>query len=195
LEEAKLLKKFAVDYLHPELPVVTTDGTACGRNYFVRASAPEQETEEEAEERDRVLEEAKLLKKFAVDYLHPEVAIETTDPMACARCFFDRASAKKAHTCISSTSVDPFEPIKDVELDECDLHYGVFDWEEDTYFDIRHQLHQSFGAPSHFDSEVPTGIDKEDEGKLSRSPSSVMLFGGGYEETELVQRFSINLDV
>jgi len=31
--------------LHPEVPVVTSDPTACGRNYFTRASAPQTDSE------------------------------------------------------------------------------------------------------------------------------------------------------
>ena len=93
LAEAKELKKLAVDYNHPELPVVTTDGCACGRNYFSRPSAPEQEDVEEAEERARVLSEAKQLKKLAVDYMHPELPVVTTDSFACGRNYFSRPSA------------------------------------------------------------------------------------------------------
>ena len=98
LEETKQLKKLAVDYMHPELPVVTSDATACGRNYFARASAPEQETAEEAEERARILEETKELKKLAVDYMHPERPVVTSDPAACGRNYFSRASAPEQET-------------------------------------------------------------------------------------------------
>jgi len=93
IEEAKSLKKLAVDYLHPELPVVTTDPTATARCYFDRPSAVTEEEWEEAEERARIIEEAKSLKKLAVDYLHPELPVVTTDPTATARCYYDRPSA------------------------------------------------------------------------------------------------------
>jgi hypothetical protein len=92
-EDAMALKKLAVDYAHPEKPVVTTDETACGRSYFNRASAVEQESVEEAEERARILADAAAIKKLAVDYLHPEMAVVTTDEAACGRNYFDRASA------------------------------------------------------------------------------------------------------
>ena len=93
IEEAKSLKKLAVDYLHPELPVVTTDPTATARCYFDRPSAVTEEEWEEAEERARIMEETKSLKKLAVDYLHPELPVVTTDPTATARCYYDRPSA------------------------------------------------------------------------------------------------------
>ncbi|CAJ1964642.1 unnamed protein product, partial [Cylindrotheca closterium] len=93
LKEARQLKKLAVDYLHPERPVVTTDPFACGRNYFTRPSAPLPEDEEIAAERDLVLKEARQLKKLAVDYLHPERPVVTTDPFACGRNYFTRPSA------------------------------------------------------------------------------------------------------
>ncbi|CAJ1960798.1 unnamed protein product, partial [Cylindrotheca closterium] len=93
LKEARQLKKLAVDYLHPERPVVTTDPFACGRNYFTRPSAPLPEDEEIAAERDLILKEARQLKKLAVDYLHPERPVVTTDPFACGRNYFTRPSA------------------------------------------------------------------------------------------------------
>jgi len=89
------LKKLAVDYLHPELSVATSDGTALGRNYFTRASAPEQETVEETEERAQILADSAALKKSAVDYLHPELPVVTSDATACGRNYFSRASAPK----------------------------------------------------------------------------------------------------
>ena len=90
LIDALQLKKLAVDFLHPERPVITTDANACGRNYFSRSSAPEQEDESE---RVRILAEARHLKKFAVDYLHPERPVVTSDPYACGRNYFTRYSA------------------------------------------------------------------------------------------------------
>jgi adenosyl cobinamide kinase/adenosyl cobinamide phosphate guanylyltransferase len=193
LAEAMLLKQQAVAYAHPGVPVETTDPTAYARNYYHRASAPEQETEEDAAERELIMEELKVLKQLAVDFAHPELPVETTDPTACGRNYYDRPSAKRLHDFISSTSEDPFEPIKDpADLDECDLHYGVFDWEEDTYLDIRHQLESLGDSARSLAHEVPWGDkDKENE-VLSRSPSSIMLFGG-YEEADLVDRFSIDL--
>eukprot|EP00956_Cyclotella_meneghiniana_P003145 scaffold3852_cov71-Cyclotella_meneghiniana.AAC.1 len=79
LEDAMKLKKMARAYLHPEDPVVVEDATCCGRNYFGRASAPEVEDVEEANERAHVLADAKALKKSAVDYMHPEIGVKSTD--------------------------------------------------------------------------------------------------------------------
>merc|ERR1712038_2125345 len=76
-----------------EIGVVTSDPAATARSYFNRASAPEQESAEEADYRRQVLEDAAALKKLAVDYAHPENGVVTSDPAATARCYFDRASA------------------------------------------------------------------------------------------------------
>jgi hypothetical protein len=98
LEDAQNLKALAVAYLHPELPVVTSDPTAFARCYFDRASAPEQEDMEEIEYRRQVLEDAAALKQLAVDYAHPELPVVTSDPTATARCYFDRASAPQPNS-------------------------------------------------------------------------------------------------
>jgi hypothetical protein len=93
LADAMALKKSAVDYMHPEVGVTTTDATACGRNYFTRYSAPDIEDMDDASEAARVLAEAASLKKLAVDYMHPEVGVTTTDATACGRNYFNRYSA------------------------------------------------------------------------------------------------------
>ena len=93
LADAKALKEMARAYLHPEEPVVTSDSTACARCYFDRASAIEQESVEESEERARILADAAALKERAVWHAHPEEPVVTSDATATARCYFDRASA------------------------------------------------------------------------------------------------------
>ncbi|KAL7425485.1 hypothetical protein ACHAXH_000031, partial [Discostella pseudostelligera] len=93
LAEAAALKKLADDYMHPEIGVTSTDGTCFGRNYFNRPSAPETEEDEFADERAEILAEAAALKKLAVDYLHPEVGVETTDSTVFGRNYFNRYSA------------------------------------------------------------------------------------------------------
>jgi len=93
LAEAAALKKLAVDYMHPEVGVTNVDGAAFGRNYFNRASAPEVEDDEFADERAEVLAEAAALKKLAVDYMHPEVGVTNVDGAAFGRNYFNRASA------------------------------------------------------------------------------------------------------
>eukprot|EP01083_Nonionella_stella_P257487 881317_1 len=77
LADAAALKQAAVDYLHPELGVVTSDATASARCFFDRASAPEQESVEESEYRIMALADAAALKQAAVDYLHPELGVVT----------------------------------------------------------------------------------------------------------------------
>ncbi|KAL3908970.1 MAG: hypothetical protein SGILL_008276, partial [Bacillariaceae sp.] len=84
------LKKVAGWYMHSEAPVVTEDSTACGRNFFSRASAPD--TAEEDLDRDQVLADAAALKKVAEWYHCPEKSLEV-DAIACARSFFSRPSA------------------------------------------------------------------------------------------------------
>mmetsp|Transcript_11483 Transcript_11483/g.25741 ORF Transcript_11483/g.25741 Transcript_11483/m.25741 type:complete len:157 (-) Transcript_11483:345-815(-) len=90
-------------YAHPELPVVTSDPTATARCFYQRASAPEQESLEEMEERAQVLADAADLKKMAVLYAHPELPVEVS-AVATARCYFDRASAPYDAEQIISTS-------------------------------------------------------------------------------------------
>jgi len=104
LVDATALRKLAIDYAHPELPVVSNDPTATARCYFDRPSAPEQETFEEAEYRHQVLADAAALKKLAIDYAHPEIGVVTTDPTAMARCYFDRPSAPHDQSKIVSTA-------------------------------------------------------------------------------------------
>lgn len=93
LEDMKRLKQAAVDYQHPEIPVVTTNPFICGRNYFNRYSAPEQEVLDDEKERIQILKEVMALKEKAVQYRHPEAPVITSDPYACGRNNFCRFSA------------------------------------------------------------------------------------------------------
>eukprot|EP01083_Nonionella_stella_P028128 77470_1 len=93
LADAAALKKAALDYRHPEVGVSSCDANAFGRNYFNRYSAPETMDVEEAAECARVMADALAMKKSAVDYLHPEIGVVTSDPAACGRNYFNRASA------------------------------------------------------------------------------------------------------
>ena len=78
MADALALKKLAIDYLHPERPVVVTDSTACGRNYFTRYSAPvpeekdEDDVEDMEEEYQQIMKDMKQLKMTAEWYLQPE---------------------------------------------------------------------------------------------------------------------------
>ena len=84
LKDAQLLKLYASFHLHPEAPV-TSNGNACGRNYFSRPSALEYDSLEEMEERIKILEEAALLKQYATFHLHPELppAVKATKVCSC----------------------------------------------------------------------------------------------------------------
>jgi hypothetical protein len=93
LADAAALKMHAIMYAHPELPVVTSDATATARCYFDRASAFEQESVEESEERAQILADSAALKERAIMYAHPELPVITSDATSTARCYFDRASA------------------------------------------------------------------------------------------------------
>ena len=115
LADAAALKERAIWHAHPELPVVTSDSTACARCYFDRASGIEQESVEEAEYRAAVLADAAALKEQAVMYAHPELPVVTSDPTACARCYFDRASAPHDAEQIISTSAYATEKKESLE--------------------------------------------------------------------------------
>ncbi|KAL7531606.1 hypothetical protein ACHAXR_005266 [Thalassiosira sp. AJA248-18] len=93
MEDMLELKKAARAFLHPEVGVTESAPECFGRNYFNRASAPEVEDVQEAEERARVLAEAAALKKFAVGYMHPEVGVTSTDGVCFGRNYFNRYSA------------------------------------------------------------------------------------------------------
>jgi len=93
MEDMAKLKKAARAYMHPEDKVVTEDATLYGRNYYGRASAPEMEDASDALEAARILADARALKQSAVDYMHPEVGVKTTDGACFARCYFNRFSA------------------------------------------------------------------------------------------------------
>jgi hypothetical protein len=186
LADAMNLKKFAVDYLHPEAAIVTSDDTATARNFFVRASAKDIESAEEAEEGARIVEEMQILKKLATDYHHPELSCATTDATACGRNYYDRASAP-GHKCISTTRTVE-EPTKFIEheieddhyLDEDGFHFA-FEDDEEFVSDLKYNVHRLLSSSAMEEQEAQKPMDSEEEGKLSRSPSSVMLFGGPFE--------------
>jgi hypothetical protein len=187
LEEMKQLKKLAVDYLHPENPVATLDPCATGRNYFARASAPEQVSSEVSEEQARVFQDMAQLKKFSTDYMHPERPIVSTGG---ARNYFDRASASghadHIHSqgyAIDRSANDPYA-YHDHVLDLVHHEHGDdyshqsehFDMDEDALQTFRDNLHSTeFFSGQHSQKGV-VGKEEEEGGNLSRSPSSVMLF-------------------
>eukprot|EP00527_Entomoneis_sp_CCMP2396_P001283 CAMPEP_0198154908 /NCGR_PEP_ID=MMETSP1443-20131203/68855_1 /TAXON_ID=186043 /ORGANISM="Entomoneis sp., Strain CCMP2396" /LENGTH=626 /DNA_ID=CAMNT_0043821625 /DNA_START=9 /DNA_END=1889 /DNA_ORIENTATION=- len=174
LAEMKQLKKLAVDYLHPEHPVVTADPALFGRNYFCRASAPEQEYMDVMEERDRVLAEMEQLKKLAVEYMHPERPVTTEDPSAMGRNYFGRAGARMHDYMVHSFPAHEEDAHHEEHYD--DHHMGHFGMCEDGDFmfdDMREEFEAVAAAPM-----PTTGKESGEDGNLSRSPSSVMLFTG-----------------
>jgi len=170
LADMVMMKKAAVDYMHPEIPVVITDPFATARCYFERHSAPEVESFEEAEYRTQVLADMISLKKLAADYMHPELPAAVTDPFATARCYFDRHSADVS-TFISHVSVMSTEEVVRARSDT-----EQFDLEDDVFHDMKNKFTRFSRAHSFGVEEESKVIDKEEEGHLSRSPSSVMLF-------------------
>jgi hypothetical protein len=157
LQECAELKKYAGYHLHPEKPVVTEGSMLSARCYYGRASAPEQETVEEAEERAMILEEASLLKKYAEFHLHPERPVETTDANACGRNYFDRFSAANVvePEAKSEENREPQEPVK-----------------------LKSNTKLFQPAAKHASGDDG---NKEEEG-MTRSPSSIMLYG--FEDNE-----------
>jgi hypothetical protein len=93
MSDAAQLKKVADWYLHPEKPVNTSDSTACARNYYDRASAPETEDQGCMEEHDQILAELSALKEKATWYSLPEKPVVCEDPCAFGRNYFERDSA------------------------------------------------------------------------------------------------------
>ena len=179
LAEAAKLKQLASDFMHPENPVVTTDSTAFGRNYFNRYSAPQVMASDSDEERAQILAEAAELKKLATQYMHPEIPMQSN--VACARNYFDRPASKLHDQLIHSFPAHEDDEYSEHhhELD----HFGMIDEEMELYNDLRAELaafpmeppantsarNPKFGSASKADSEVGSN--------LSRSPSSVFLFG------------------
>ena len=174
LEEARQLKQYATFYLHPEKPVKTTDPTVFGRNFFMRASAPDQESLEESEQRAQILEDAAMLKKYATFHLHPEKGVVADDPTAMGRNFFTRPSGSESEEVTSAGHA-----ITSMQQVFTDDHAFMMD--EDMTDNLRSTLKsalvQSSGHTDADNSGKESDADSEEEGKLSRSPSSVMLFG------------------
>ena len=188
LEDMKQLKKLATDYLHPEAPIkMDTSGVAMARNYFLRPSAPEQESLEEAEEKKQILEDGKQLKQLAVEYLHPETPLERTS-IAVGRNFFSRPSAP-GHAEKIHTQGEAIEPGYEAHGGYHDVHHYYSHSDDDVHShyssqsdhfqmdeDMFHDFHESMTAmATPCQSKIIKEMDEEEEGNLSRSPSSVML--------------------
>jgi len=86
LATAAEMKKIASWYLHPSQPLETSP-MASARCYFDRASAVEQETKENADDRAEALEAAKEMSKVVSWFTNPSQPVEVS-PMASAHCTF-----------------------------------------------------------------------------------------------------------
>eukprot|EP00978_Attheya_sp_CCMP212_P024232 scaffold75901_cov42-Attheya_sp.AAC.1 len=163
------LKTLAIAYFYPEVGITETfDAAVFGRNFFSRPSAPEQEDLEYVEQRSQILAEALALEKLAVDYLHPELPVKSSDPTAFVLHNYFAPVKDEIHA--SSE-----EMVEHYHHEVHDTDYGEFLMEEDEMF---HDIREQFQAiVYHGEDDVPKGDSDEKEGNLSRSPSSVMLFG------------------
>jgi len=171
INDANVMKD-SVGYLCPEVSVENVHPFASGRNYFGNLSSFPTETEEESNERLQILAESVMLKQAAVDYLHPEIILTTTDPTLYGRNFFDNYPLEETRkgSQLSQSNVSNADENND---------YFVFD----DFHDLREEL-KSLNTPKY-----PTNVHKsfstnrlydlgvEKERPVSRSPSCVMLFG------------------
>jgi hypothetical protein len=126
------------------------------------------ESADEAEERARIFADAKMLKRLAVDFLHPELPVVTSDATALGRNYYDRPAATGHFEMIHTFAPHDHDEYHDDEHEE---HFG---WDDEAHLfeDIRQNLHVPSGTTG---KQGPKG---DDESNLSRSPSSVMLFTG-----------------
>lgn len=189
MAETAMLKQYANYHLHPEKRVESTDFLSCGRNYFSRASGVEYYTKEDVEDRDQILAETLMLKMFAEFHLHPESPVQASDASITGRNFFHRASAPTSSVDLvtsegHSNSMDESEIMDESEC--YDNHVELDDQHLTNLNDFRASLSKvvserlaetDYRQGKRIDAHNDDG---EDEGNLSRSPSSIMLFG--YEE-------------
>merc|ERR1711957_1095710 len=164
--EASALKKLAADYHHPEVGVESVDSTCFGRNYLNNLDVDESI---DHNERKAVLAEASALKKLAGDYHCPEVGVKFVDPTCFGRNYFNRLSlATDNQVSCSATSVH-----------DDNVVHEHFDFDEDMEVDLYCDLKDAFSEVNLKDSSSRSDLSSplsKNEGNLSRSPSSVMLF-------------------
>jgi hypothetical protein len=156
------------------------DPEVTGRNYFERASGilvEDDGDEDVARERERILAEAKALKDLAADYLHPEVAVVKRS-IPWGRSYFDRPSAHYHDMMIHTFPAHDDDLHHDEHHDEHIDHFGLDEEIEARLYDDLRQHLPSKPTKSKALRSGLAGSDgsDEEEGKLSRSPSSVMLF-------------------
>jgi len=175
LAEMKSLKKLAVDYTHPEVGVKSSDGATFGRNYFNRPSATETDDEETVKARAEILADMLNLKKLAVDYMHPEVGVKTSDGAAFGRNYFGPEKSAVYSESTAQTMPVGVTPIE-TDMNEMESHdSSMFEFEDENFdFAEMRSTFSTFVPTRSEASPVPLKTDEE-EGHLSRSPSSVML--------------------
>jgi len=168
LNDAVALKEQAIAWRHPEIGVPATSAN-CARNYFTRASAPEQESLEDVEARMQALSDAVALKEQAIAWRHPEIGVPATSAN-CARNYFNRGSVYDEHVHTEASAA--FYESED------EHHNFDFDLEgEDFVEDLKASLKVTIGGVNQSHPAATAVIKSDEEGDLSRSPSSVMLFG------------------
>merc|ERR1711957_886561 len=162
LADAVALKKLAVDYAHPELGVITTDPSTCGRNYFSRRSSVAQEDVDDTRERAQILADAATLKRLAVDYAHPEYSVSTTDATAFGRNYFTMQSIGEPLEALNAnTSRTQKKDLMKSKIEDKQLVTSKL-------FGAKDGLHNKL-------SKIVTG-------HVKRSPSTVILFGLGDDD-------------
>ena len=163
------MKQLAVDYMHPEIPVTTNGNTA--RCFFDRGSnevewlleikgVVDNETEDQA--RVEILDDAAKLKGLAKAFSHPEVKVDSRANVT--RCFFNQgADVEKSDSRARAHSDDQFD---------LDLDFG-----EGYTTTVTEDVRLNEVAKPHLASDEEQ--DEEEEGKMSRSPSSILLLEMG----------------
>jgi len=169
LADCAALKQLAVDYMHPEIPVTTNGNTA--RCFFDRGSnevewlleikgVVDNETEDQA--RVEILDDAARLKGLAKAFSHPEVKVDSRANVT--RCFFNQgADVEKSDSRARAHSDDQFD---------LDLDFG-----EGYTTTVTEDVRLNEVAKPHLASDEEQ--DEEEEGKMSRSPSSILLLEMG----------------
>jgi hypothetical protein len=128
--------------LRPEESIECNDATACGRNYFSRVSAPEYLNPDDVDERDQILHEALMLRKYADFYLHPEKPVERVNSCASGRNYFNRytASADTSHISTDGWTLD--------SQNDSYYHDNHFDFDEEmvSLGDLRSSLSRAIST-------------------------------------------------
>ena len=183
LAEARALKKFAANFMHPEMPIITTDCYVYGRNFFNRFATTESIAADEYDNRSLILADTAALKRCAIDYLHPELPVVFSN-VPCTCIYFDRPSSTLHDTMIHTfpAHYDDDDDISDHHYIEHIDHFGLMDEEMELYHDLRAELEAFPIMDSSTNRSILYGTATNKAGdevgsNLSRSPSSVFLFG------------------